>query len=68
MPKSPIIKARFDDEILKEFNILKARLKLTDAYGADSATLKEAVRLANRHLYLKDNIELFLKQNFPGLK
>lgn len=55
--KSRLIAFRIKGEDLKEFEILKARLKLNNLHGEESLTIRKAVRLANKHLDLKERIK-----------
>lgn len=61
MVRSPIKKARFGGQDLREFERLQLRLRIQDTLGADSKTLKKAVELANKHLDLKEKIGDLLK-------
>lgn len=55
--KSIIKTFRLKKAELEEFELLKARLKLNKLHGEDSITIRASIRLAHKHLDLKEKIE-----------
>lgn len=67
MAASPIRKARFSEDLDKEFIKLQQRLKLDLVHGGESKTLQQAVILANKHMDLLQLIEKLKQQWFGGI-
>lgn len=64
---SPIKKGRFGGEDLKQFKKLQERLGYETLFGADSKTLQEAVRLANKYLDVQERLKKSLKDLFGDM-
>lgn len=58
--KDNVIRARVKPSAYQEHIKLMARLNLTDTHGAEANTIRQAHRLANKHLDLIKDIHKFL--------